>query len=488
MNRPAFLVCASAFALCGCSSAEYRWSSLDDSKSAPYQSEEAVLEKDHPIISVSSTATPADPAAATPKADTSGAPALRDLSDHGQAGYFLGLAQTIAAEKRNCKTNCAQDAYLKASGVKGGGGDDGAPSLSIATADARTFKRTLVVNVLGNEEWPFGDRLARFTVKVVPGFGPKPKHISTSNDPDNGFDPWAGPTPGTPDFRDYIAASTQSSLGKFGTVDQSTSFDLKDQRTAGSSVTTPEISSKKEVTSDIVEATIPLNVNVGDGNLYIQKHGNVTLDITGNTVIALSLYVPGDQAQEAFVVSKASLFKDGTPLDSDKASMTMTLTQFGYDGGDIEGAVSLTYLFRHVVSGNRTFAEGDDEIALVRPEPYTTKSILLKRGDIVGTKWVIAVQNALPAGGCDILEALPTGLFKDARYLYFNNQSDADTLANWLNHGKPTTMYKDGQLQFWLNNQPLDRVGHTPVFTVMDRDTWMLKSAGHCSDIPHPAA
>jgi len=446
--------------LAACQTApERRWAHVTESSKPPPNYAPAVMVTSYP--------TPNDTAAAAaapakPASDKT----ITGLSDRGQASLLENLAKMIAADKAGCAKSkdapCQHQVLLDSIGISAasGGGDKTPPS--IGYVDATSFKRTVVINVLNAQYLPPGDRLQVFTVSVKPESQAR--------------------------FTNYTMAQTQSVNSKFGTITQNTEFDLSgkiDPKLAGPAQGTGEISSsysnKRAVTSDISEASVPLNVDIQDGVLSVQKHGNAVTDISGNTLVALTMVVPTDDSHLALVVSGASLFKAGQPLGAADATIAADFTRFAPDDREVTAHISINYQLRHIKTGAATYTEGDDTVVLYDGVGDSATAVLIPKDEIVGDKWVIIAQKANSMSPkCELLSAAPLGFTAGASApLYFADELTARSVAVWLTGARATDV-NGHQLTFKVNQMDLDWKTSSPAFQVASRAAWLHSIRPYC--------
>ena len=404
---------------------------------------------------------------------------LKDLSDHGQSSLVDSLEKLIAAEDPTCGSAekkappppCRHVTLLDALGISSSDGqssDKGPPALG--SVDATSFKRTIVINVLNGTDLPPGDRLQQFTVQVQP-------------------------TPSSIRFTDYSIAQTQSANSKFGTVTQTTQMNLSGKidpthssAVKGTGEASAGYSNQKVVTSDITEAIVPLNVDIQNGALFVQKRGSAVTDISGNTLIALTVIVPTNDSHSALTVRQQTLFKNAAPLSPDAAALAVDFTRFAQDDVDVTATVSLDYLLRHVESGASTYIEGDDSVTFYRGKVEATKVTLIPKAEIVGDKWGVIVQYATPDNpSCEELKATPFG-FKPGTSvpIYFSDEVSARSFVTWLSDTKATDINAH-QLTFKINQSAIDWA-KSPTVVVVTRAAWetnIRASCQHTSQVSH---
>jgi len=454
-------------ALTACQTApERRWEEVQFSQSSMRPS--LAIPTYQPKLTINSYATPPAVLAATTPAAAGKGVSIKDLSDHGQGSLVKSLATLIAADAAGCgadpkKTPCKSQTLLQALGVSsaaGDGSDAGPPAM--AYVDATTFNRVVVVNVLNGVDWPPGDRLAQYTVN-------------------------AAPTDSRVLFTNFTIAQTQSANSKFGSIVQTTQFSLTGNvsptlgvsaAAAGTAQVAAAYSNNKAVSSDITEAIIPLNINLQGGDLFVQRRGDAITDISGNTLVALTMTLPKDDNQTALVVTKETLSKAGVLLPAAKASLAVSFTNFASDDADVMANVTLDYQLRHILSGRSTYTEGDDSVTFFSDAISTNNQVLIPKAEIIGEKWIIlATQTTGSHQTCE-LRAAPKGFPNaDTFHLYFSNELDAGNFVDWLNAAKATDI-NAGLLAFEINRQPIGWKTSPPVFRVANRVIWKTEPAG----------
>jgi hypothetical protein len=455
-----------ALTACSTTPAEQRWSKWfpgpQNSPDLPPSSGAQPLKscpKEFDLV-VTSDATPSD---VTTLTKSNGGLSLKDLSDRGQSSLVDSVEKLIASENLACASTakkgqppCRHTVFLGALGISPSDNqhEDKIPPLGIK--EATLFKRTIIINVSNSICLPPGDRLQQFTVEVKPS---SPLF----------------------QFTDLKVAQTRSTDSKLGTITQQKKINITgniDPALSGTIKGSAGFSNQKAVESDITEAIVPLNAYLQDGNLYIQRKGNAKTDITGDTVIEVTMTVPVDMtvplenSNAALMVRQQNLFKKGKFLPSKSAILGVDLTRFPSDKEPVTATVTLDYLLRHVRWGASTYTEGDDSVTLFRRREVTQKNILIPNDEIIGEKWsVIARYGTSNKSSCEELKATPSWFAPDESFpLYFSDEVSARDFATWLMDTHATTINAD-QLTFKINQSEINWT-KSPTFVVTRHATW----------------
>lgn len=456
-----------ALTACSTTPAEQRWSKWFP---APQNSPDLPPSRGaHPLQScpnefnlvVTSDATPNDVTTVT---KGNGGLSLKDLSDHGQSSLVDSVEKLIASENLACASTakkgqppCRHTVFLGALGISPSDNrhEDKIPPLGIK--EATTFKRTIIINVSNSICLPPGDRLQQFTVEVKPS---SPLFH----------------------FTDLKVAQTQSTDSKLGTITQQKKINITgniDPALSSAIKGSAGFSNQKAVESDITEAIVPLNAYLQEGDLYIQRKGNAKTDITGDTMIAVTMIVPLEDSNAALTVRQQNLFKKGKFLTSKSAILGVDFTQFASDKEPVTATVTLDYLLRHVGWGASTYTEGDDSVTLFRRE-VTQQNILIPKDEIIGEKWsVIARYVTSNNSNCEELKATPSWFTPDQAFpLYFSDEVSARDFVTWLTDARATTINAD-QLTFKINQSEINWT-KPPTFVVTRHATWRNSPKTFC--------
>lgn len=384
--------------------------------------------------------------------------AIKDLSDHGQSTLVEKLDASLQRKPDKQTHTKLLDAIGMSATKSAAAGD------TIGHASATTLKRTLVVNVMSNKHLQPGDRLQNVTITV---------------------------TPRNASFIAFSNAKTESVTTEFGTITQTTerSVDATLSPTlTGAIVGTGELtassSTSKEAQGKVIEAITPLNLNIDGKALTIQKQANSHIDISGNTIVSVTLSVDPDVSSEkttwtAFTASSVNLVTKGA-LISDCAAPTETtetkpactisgaLTTYLDDetlfkqGVLADIAVSATT--RLVRSGANTITETDDDIILVDTESSpTAPQVLIPRNAIVGEKYMVIGSSSTHR--CPVKVGVKP--FPGTYPLLLQDKDGAKQVTLWLKSKRPHQLTSDTLL--------LDTGrGDKPVaYEVMSRADWL---------------
>lgn len=351
------------------------------------------------------------PAYAEPRLYVSSAPApggdaftVKSLPERAAAAYIAGLA-----EKE--KTSAALQAAL-AKPISGGGAG--------GSADATAVGRVLVVGVQRPSLLP-GDRLLTVTVSLKP------------------------PT-GAYRFTGFQAAATNRSTINIGTVtvtDQvGATFGLAPSpgATAALSPSASVNASRTETGTRAITAATELSVHVAPELVEIYRTGAEGQDLTGDTLLKLSLQLPA-QAAKAYAIAAAQLVgDDGAPLGAEKAKITYSFLEMN-PPADLYVCARLDYEDRHILEGQDSLDEGRQKVEIRRPaQPAWAPYLLAPAEDLETPLWAImSDEKSANAGALMFDEGLGPVT------LYFESYTGAQTTLAWLKKTKVDKL-KTGRL------------------------------------------
>lgn len=133
------------------------------------------------------------------------------------------------------------------------------------------------------------------------------------------------------------------------------------------------------------------------GSIRIVRHGGFGLNLTGNTILHATFEPKSEYTAYPELFSIITTDESGW-LAADKLKLNVRTTKLPRGIGDITGTVTLTYIIRHVVKGDKTYQEEDDvvemltykkvqeHIALIPSEKIQHQTFGLKSnsGDFIG--------------------------------------------------------------------------------------------------------
>lgn len=269
------------------------------------------------------------------------------------------------------------------------------------------FARTLVVSVAKDPHARPGERLMRTIVEIVP---------------DGGFR-----------FAGYKVVATDTRTLDVEHVEQSSAASLQANLSAKPPVPagiqaglTGGVTNGQTSSADIASSFENLSVDITPSLLRITRESERNLDLTGNTIIALSL-VPAPDASgrsegERFLLGSApSLYRGDEPLPPVRASLHLsrlhTLARC-----PVTASVRMLYQYRKIEAGERNYQEGTQAVRIVSDATLPAHATLIQAGDLTGPLYGILTQRGL-------VEAAN----HDARLpLVFADYDSARDMARWM--------------------------------------------------------
>jgi len=101
-----------------------------------------------------------------------------------------------------------------------------------------------------------------------------------------------------------------------------------------------------------------------NGSIKIVRHGGFGLNLTGNTILHATFEPKPEYTAYPELFSVITTDENGWLLP-DKLKLNVQTTKLPRGIGDITGTVTLTYIIRHVLKGDKTYQEGDDIVKMI---------------------------------------------------------------------------------------------------------------------------
>jgi hypothetical protein len=241
-------------------------------------------------------------------------------------------------------------------------------------------------------------------------------------------------------------------------------FDIKTVPPGISSIITNADASNKATRSLVEEVTLKQRYVSFTGSLTpsaarIVQQGVVGIDLTGNVAIDLDIAVKENPARPV-VLTPSNLFDDkDNPTSPDAVKfLTQELIVPADQANPIEAQATLDYIMRHVVKGDSTIIEGDDEVTLASGATSSiTVSLIPTSALEFSIYWLIdpVTKNVMHIskrpGGCSIGNVEP---------MKFLTYEDAAAFLSWLirqSDPSPKDVYRVGSRSLCFVTQPLKR-------------------------------
>ena len=284
--------------------------------------------------------------------------------------------------------------------------DVSGPSASVAE-DRTVFHRTIIVSVRKTGAFNPADRLEATEVTIRPT-------NATFESWDTLATVYTMINAGTVQLTQARGANEAISVGTPATVPVSATGSL------GASQTNTRV--ENFTASNQVE-TISATIEDQGGALTIHRQGGGGVDLTGNTVIKVDL-VYNDHHEFNYVFAVGSYRdKSGKLLPPKKAALKVKPI-FGVPPGHaIEADVTLNYTLRHIISGDATYEEADDDIQEMTNSSGPERVTLVSAREASPSTFSL-VANDAKFKGDPIVVARPGYRLVELRFESYSQASD----------------------------------------------------------------
>jgi hypothetical protein len=415
--RPFGALLALTFVLASCASPEERrWAKGFTPKvaSLPKPPARSRFEWNKPSVAFYSFATPSP--SATP-------PTIKDLSDHGQAALIEAMT-AAGAKPEDIRDALARPLTQKAASTEG-----------VATVEG-TYKRTLVATVSRGWNAGVADRLVRTWIEVLPlnfvfeGY----TVIATDNQLLN-----------IAQVTDTSSATLQAQLGRTTSDTSATTTavppvtDVLTNVLGTSAGLTGNVSRQRVTNATINQQYTKLGADILPTELRILRESERNLDVSGNTLIALTLRVdprrwrddlgapPGQLQESSQRVTKMRLANEAGAMHSPADAILEVTLQNSPPSCPLIADVYLYYEMRKVTENAGTYVEGKQKADYERGVYEKTRVELVPAEAVRRPSWRIY------AGPQDITLK---DVFGRNLPLDFINYEQARNFAEWLNQNR----------------------------------------------------
>lgn len=269
------------------------------------------------------------------------------------------------------------------------------------------FARTLVISVAKDTHARPGERLMRTIVEIVP---------------DGGFR-----------FAGYRVVATDTRTLNVEHVDQSSTATLQANLSAKLPVAsglqaglTGGMTNGQTSSADIAPSFENLSVDITPTLLRVTRESERNLDLTGNTIIALTLVAAPDaparsEGERYQLGSVPSLYRGDMPLPPARASLRLArLPTLGRC--PVTASVRMLYQFRTIEAGEQNYDEGTQSVRIVSDATQPAHANLIQAEDLTDPLYGIVADGKL-------IEAEDRG----ARLsLVFASYDEARDMARWM--------------------------------------------------------
>ncbi len=199
---------------------------------------------------------------------------------------------------------------------------------------------------------------------------------------------------------------------------------------------------------------LKLNGSIGDHRLEMVEEGTRGADLTGNVIADVSLQFDGFPERITIPLFSREA-KGGTEAVPALKFVDIMVPRMEDAPEAITGILEMEYIYRHVVSGWKTFQEWDDRVAFYKGK-VTREVTLFKKQDYLPSLWSIGTES----GQKKVRIRTLTGMEYP---LQFRSYTEAGRFLEWLkwesmdeNTG-PGASFEIGENRLWLGSQPLSR-------------------------------
>ncbi len=328
---------------------------------------------------------------------------VRNMPERAAAAYITALAAKETASK---DLRAALAAKIAASaGVR----------------DTTQVGRVMIVGVERPQYRP-GDRLLSTIVTIAP----PPSDTARSG---RDFD-----------FTDYQLAATDRAAVDIGQVS------VTDERSANVGVSpagTPTLegvsagvsATRTRSASRSIHGESELSVHVEPGLIQIFRTGAEGHDLTGSTLIKLSVRLPPEMTIERTIADPQIRGDKGEWLSPDKARIGLSFIAL-QPARDLWVCARMTYQDRRVLTGQAAYDEGRQSVSLQPGDTGWRPYLIVPADDMATPLWVIWEPRRGPIEFDDGVEK---------RMLTFSDYDGAQTFAAWLRTKQPGKL-ANGQL------------------------------------------
>ncbi|GEM_PF-7053169 len=192
--------------------------------------------------------------------------------------------------------------------------------------------------------------------------------------------------------------------GEIGANYNSKSTQKNDENSSTESSTTlgPKVSatgklgytqSQKE-NQTLKQRFIQLTGNFNDKSFSIHQQGNRETELAGNVSIDLTVNFPKD---EMLVATFKNLF-DSKLNKKDVKDVKLNLIRYYIPdaskiNGGVKGKLSYDFAVRHIIRGEKTFAEYDDKIRYIKGYKEMNDVLLFEKEDLTTTSYYLTIDN-----------------------------------------------------------------------------------------------
>jgi hypothetical protein len=227
-------------------------------------------------------------------------------------------------------------------------------------------------------------------------------------------------------FKEWNRYTTEYGEVEIADVSFSTSLDLDADGVIKQTDAGLKTSFSRNEQQELRSRYLKLNGSLNSHRICMEEEGTREIDLTGNVIADVSLEFEGFPERVALPVFSGLGTNIGESAAPSSFSFVDVLVPRMQEIADtIQGVLNMEYVYRHVQSGSRTFAEWDDQVEYYTGKVKKQVPLFTKRDYLPGF-YCIAEQQGEG-------ETLKVKQGKDREYLLqFVNYRDAFRIMEWL--------------------------------------------------------
>ena len=227
-------------------------------------------------------------------------------------------------------------------------------------------------------------------------------------------------------FRGWNRFTTEYGEIEIADVSFSTSLDLEGDGVIRQTDAGVKTSFRRNEQQELKSRYLKLNGSINDHLLYIEEEGTREIDLTGNVIADVSLEFDAFPERVAIpVFSGDDINRAGAAAPLSFSFVDVLVPRMEEVADTIRALLQMEYVYRHVQSGSRTFAEWDDQVEYYTGNVQRQVPLFLKRDYLPGFYCIADLQEEN--------ETLKIKQGKDREYLLqFVNYQDAARVMEWL--------------------------------------------------------
>jgi hypothetical protein len=227
-------------------------------------------------------------------------------------------------------------------------------------------------------------------------------------------------------FKQWNRFTTEYGEVEIADVSFSTSLDLDADGVIQQTDAGVKTSFSRNEQQELKSRYLKLNGSMDDHRISMEEEGTREIDLTGNVIADVSLGFDGFPERVAIPVFSGTGKHIGeSAAPSSFRFVDVLVPRMEEIANTIQGVLSLEYVYRHVQSGSRTFAEWDDQVEYYTGKVQKQVPLFTKRDYLPGFYCIAELQGEG--------EPLKIKQGKDREYLLqFVNYQDAFRILEWL--------------------------------------------------------